>query len=232
MQPVRRFVRPTPDRGASGARSGAPPAQRRAKSPAAPAARPAPGRTQQQRLLHERSSKGRAQSSRRKRRWLAGLLLLLLAIFWVRPPTSPAANAPEAAAKRPAHRAAPPAAHRAEPRPSPLPPPKTLAVALPPKKPLPVVVPDGISRELLLAAVQARSPTLRACPLPPGAPARVSARLRVARAGELRTVQFVNAEPLPRPLAECLRTTLQGWTFKDLPLKSDVEVLVDFLLGA
>jgi hypothetical protein len=152
--------------------------------------------------------------------------LLLLALVWLRPtPAPPLAKAPETAAKQPGHRAVPP-----------LPPPPTKpAAAVAQKKPpaaAPPRPPDGISRELLMAAVQVRSPTLRACALPPGAPARVSARLRVGRAGDLRTVQFVNAAPLPRPLAECLRTTLQHWTFKDLPLKSDVEVLVDFLLGA
>lgn len=180
---------------------------------------------QQRRSLAAR--RGRAPAARRKRWWLAALLLLALALVWLRrtPAPPPLAKPPETAAKQPGHRAVP----------NPLPPPTKPAVAVTPKK-LPAAPPrtppDGISRELLLAAVQARSPTLRACTLPPGAPARVSARLRVGRAGDLRTVQFVNAEPLPRPLAECLRTTLQHWTFKDLPLKSDVEVLVDFLLGA
>ena len=163
-------------------------------------------------------------TARRTRWWLAALLLLLLAFFWWRRAPPPAAvKPPEPAAKHLEHRPPAPA--------QPAPPRKPAAVA-PAKKPPSAPRPDGISRELLLAAVQVRSPALRACALPPGAPARVSARLRIARAGQLRTVQFVNAEPLPRPLAECLRTTMQHWSFKDLPLKSDVEVLVDFLLGA
>ena len=174
--------------------------------------------------------------SRRKLWWLAALLLLL-AFLWRRPALSPAppiAKPAPAALKQPAHRGAAPSRDNDHPAPAPpaLAAAKSKPLAAPPKKTLRAPPPDGISRDLLLAAVQARSPSLRACPLPPGAPARVSVRLRVARKGDLRTVQFVNAEPLPRPLAECLRTTLQKWSFPELPLKSDVEVLVDFLLGA
>jgi hypothetical protein len=215
---------PAPRSATSAARSGAPAKQLRGASLRAPAAGSALLRAQQQQRRSLAARKGRAPPARRKRWWFAALLLLALALLWLRPkPAPPLPKPPEIAAKQPAHRAVP----------NPPPPPtKPAAAVAPPKKPPAAAPADGISRELLLAAVQARSPTLRACTLPPGAPARVSARLRVGRAGDLRTVQFVNAEPLPRPLAECLRTTLQHWTFKDLPLKSDVEVLVDFLLGA
>lgn len=205
-----------------------------------PASRAAAGASLRPR---SRSLAGRAgaRSPGRKRRWLAALLLLALAFFWLRPkafsPPLTAAKLPAVVTKPPDHHAtAPPVEHN--PGTAPGTPSTKLAsqkklVAPPQKKAIVSVArPDGISRELLLAAVQARAPTLRACPLPPGAPARVSARLRVAHAGELRTVQFINPEPLPHSLAECLRTTLQHWSFKDLPLKSDVEVLVDFLLGA
>lgn len=175
----------------------------------------------------------RAASSRRK--WvLAALLLLALALYlWPRanapaPQARPDAPAPRAAGPGAAAKDAAPPRDPGSPKDSTAPPARLKRPAAAPRAPRP----EGVSREALLAAVQARAPALRSCPLPPGAPARVSARLRIARAGDLRTVQFVNAEPLPRPLAECLRATMQRWTFNDLALQGEVQVLVDFLLGA
>ena len=182
----------------------------------------------------------RPPTPRRKKRWWF-LALLALCLFWLWPRTPPA--------RLPAPSPAAAAAPRLLPHDPRATQPPALALVTPPvliaKKPAagpasklkkiataPLKPAEGISRDLLLAAVQARSPALRACALPPGSPARVSARLRIARAGDLRTVQFVNAEPLPHALAECLRTTMQRWSFKDLPLKSDIELLVDFLLAA
>ena len=107
------------------------------------------------------------------------------------------------------------------PRPAPPPPSK-------PQKPPDEWAPE---RKLLRDAIASRSGDLAACALPPGSPSRLLTRIRVAKAGAVRGVVFANAEPLPRGLSECLRGRMLAWSFAELGLKADVEVLVTFDLG-
>jgi len=134
----------------------------------------------------------------------------------------------------------------AESQPPPPPPPRPVAAAPPVEKPAPPAkpvpppppppkpkAPDqwAPQRKLLRDAIVARSGDLAACSLPPGSPARLLTRLRVAKAGVVRGVVFANADPLPRGLPECLRGRMQAWSFADLQLQADVEVMVTFNLG-
>jgi hypothetical protein len=129
-----------------------------------------------------------------------------------------------------------------EPPPPPPPPPKVAAPGPPaprlppppkPAPPPPAKPPDewAPQRKLLRDAIAARSGDLAACALPPGSPSKLLTRIRVARGGAVRGVVFANADPLPRGLPECLRGRMLAWTFADLDLKADVEVLVTFDLG-
>jgi hypothetical protein len=130
--------------------------------------------------------------------------------------------------------------------PEPVPPPVAVPEAPPPpvvtkpvvkKKPVPKpappppVAPMSSQRALLRRAMEARAPDLRACPLPPGAPTTLGARIRVARGGATKSVAFASGQRLPRELAECLRQRLLQWEFSDVGLSSDVEIFVDFALG-
>jgi hypothetical protein len=113
-------------------------------------------------------------------------------------------------------------------------PPATAAQKRAPKKPLPKVAPPtpvASQRALVLAAIQARADDLRACERPPGAATRVPTRIRVAHSGKVRGVGF-NTKDLPAPYADCLRKRINAWSFVDVGLQSDVNVLVDFALDA
>jgi hypothetical protein len=103
----------------------------------------------------------------------------------------------------------------------------------PPPPPKPAKPPDtwAPERKLLRDAIAARSGDLSACALPPGSPARLLTRIRVVKSGAVRGVTFANADPLPRGLPDCLRGRIQAWTFADLKLLADVEVMVTFDLG-
>lgn len=138
-----------------------------------------------------------------------GLTMLFRSCAEVPPPPPPLVATP-----------APPA-HRPPP-----PPPK-------PAPPAPAKPPDewAPQRKLLRDAIAARSGDLAACALPPGSPSKLLTRIRVIRGGAVRGVVFANADPLPRGLPECLRGRMVAWTFADLDLKADVEVLVTFDLG-
>ena len=146
---------------------------------------------------------------------IVGLAMLTRSCGEEAPPPPP----PPLAAGGPKGGPAPP-----EPRPPPLPKPPP---AKPPKPP------DDWApeRKLLRDAIASRSGDLAACALPPGSPSRLLTRIRVARAGAVRGVVFANADPLPRGLSECLRGRMLAWSFADLALKADVEVLVTFDLG-
>jgi hypothetical protein len=89
-------------------------------------------------------------------------------------------------------------------------------------------VPD---REKLLEAIRERSRELAACPLPPGSPPLLPVRVRISRAGEIRSLRMANGTPLPEALASCARAKITAWNFAALQLKSDVETLVSFELG-
>ncbi|WP_434383955.1 hypothetical protein [Melittangium boletus] len=154
----------------------------------------------------------------RKRRWAlaAGLLLLLLLWWWPSPPEPVAVVAPPE----------PPPAPGVVARPAPA---KKKPVA---RKPAPPPVPVLSSqRALLRRAMEARAPDLRACPLPPGVPPTVGARIQVAQTGATRAAVLSSAQRLPRELSDCVRQRLLAWEFSDVGLTSDVEVFVDFALG-
>lgn len=104
----------------------------------------------------------------------------------------------------------------------------------PPPAPKPQKPPDewAPQRKLLRDAIAARSGDLAACALPPGSPSRLLTRIRVIKSGTVRGVVFANADPLPRGLPDCLRGRIQAWSFADLKLQADVEVMVTFNLGS
>src|SRR5262249_49725070 len=90
--------------------------------------------------------------------------------------------------------------------------------------------PEALDEARVRAAILARAPGLSACPVPAGAPSQVPVRLRVPASGEVRSVQFAGAEPLPPALSGCLREKLLAWRFDDLHLASDVELFATFAL--
>ena len=160
-----------------------------------------------------------ARSRRRLPRrvgWLLVASALLLALWgihfrgWVAPPTppQPLAEAARAAQSRPE-----PAVKKESRRPQPN---ARSSVAIP--------------REMLIRAMQARAADLRACARPPGAAARLLARIRVNQTGAVQGVSFAGAAALPREYRECLKKRIGGWTFVDLRLASSVNVLVEFAL--
>ena len=158
--------------------------------------------------------------ARRKRWELLALLLLLWGLVWMAWPSAPEPEPPPA-----------PVAEAPPPPPA-VPPPVKKKVAVRPPAPAPAPAPAVSSqRALLRRAMQARAPDLRACPLPPGAPTTLDARIRVARGGATRSVVFASGQHLPQPLSECLRQRLLRWEFSDVGLGSDVEIFVDFALG-
>lgn len=150
---------------------------------------------------------------------LALLALLLLLAWWLwpapelPPPPPPVAEAPAPAPRAPA-RKAPPAKKK------------------PPVAQAPPAPAATSQRALLMKAVEARAPQLRDCPLPPGSPGRVAARLRIAQAGPTRSVSFSTPQPLPPALRDCLTQRIVAWDFADVQLTSDAEVLVNFTLGS
>jgi hypothetical protein len=93
----------------------------------------------------------------------------------------------------------------------------------PPKAPPPRnALPE---REALLAAVRERSAALRDCAVPGGALARLPLRLHVRRSGAMRAVDFTG-EPPPARVASCVRKAAMAWSFDQIALSSDVELLV------
>lgn len=107
-------------------------------------------------------------------------------------------------------------------------------VKLPPrKKPAAAAKapPPATQRDLLLKAIQSRAADLRVCGKPPGSPARLLTRIKVAHSGTVRTVSFATADPVPKPLAECVKGRILAWNFADVGITSDVDVLVSFALS-
>ena len=70
-----------------------------------------------------------------------------------------------------------------------------------------------------------RAPSLKSCALPDGALARLPLRLHVASSGAMRSVEFTGELPPPR-FASCVRKIAMSWTFDQVKLTSDVELLV------
>lgn len=144
------------------------------------------------------------------------LLALLLLVWWLwpapeapPPPPPPVAEAKPGAPRPPVRKAKPPV-----------------------KKPQVAAAPVSSSqRALLMKAVEERAPQLKACPLPPGSPARLSTRIRIGQKGPVRSVAFTSVPPPSAPLSQCLRDVVLKWDFADLQLRSDVEVLVNLTLG-
>lgn len=93
--------------------------------------------------------------------------------------------------------------------------------------PVPRDVPPAAAAASLRAELARQIAELAAamrCSLPPGAPRRIPARLRIAAEGVLRDVQLFPAEPLPAPMAACLRDGIKTWRVRPLP--EDASVLV------
>jgi hypothetical protein len=144
-----------------------------------------------------------ATARARSRRPAAVLLALLIAaLLWWRlhPAEKPAPTAPPVHAVA-AAQVLPPVLHR---------------------KPAP---PKRASRDLLLAAVRERAASLRSCASRPGAPARLPARLHVARSGAMRSIDFPGAPP-SKSVGDCVREATMRWDFSGLELPADLELLV------
>jgi hypothetical protein len=154
----------------------------------------------------------------RGRSWAAIAAVLAVAIlawiFW--PIPAPAPRLPEAPAPSPAQ--VHDARTRREPR----------RVAHRSQSPAAKAAPPALDELRVRAAVLARAADLRACAVPAGAPSQVPVRLRVPASGEVRSVQFAGAEPLPPALSGCLREKLLLWRFDDLHLSSDVDLFATF----
>jgi hypothetical protein len=129
-------------------------------------------------------------------------------------------------AGRPPPSAPQPPAPKVTARPS-APPPRR---APPIPRPAAAAVPSP--RDALLAAIRERSAELAVCETPPGSPSRAVTRLRISRAGVTEAVSFEVARPLAPTLAACLRGKVLAWRFEDVPLPSDVDLLVTFVLAA
>jgi len=189
----------------------APPAPARRRLPAgarrtigarrAPAPRPAP-------LARRKGDRAGA--------WAAAVLALALLAWVLWPAASPPAAAPPPVPSPAAN--VPP---RKEPR-------KVAARRPPPPPAAPAQ--SGVDEARVRAAVLARAASLRACPVPAGAPSQVPVRLRVPASGEVRSVQLGGPEPLPAALSGCLREKLLLWRFDDLHLSSDVDLFATFAL--
>jgi hypothetical protein len=80
-------------------------------------------------------------------------------------------------------------------------------------------------REALLAAVKDRSASLKACALPSDALSRLPLRLHVGKSGAMKALDFAG-EPPDAHIASCVRKTAMGWSFDQIKLSSDVELLV------
>src|SRR5258708_39669498 len=145
----------------------------------------------------------RPATARARSRWPAAVLLALLiaALLWWR-------------------------LHPAEkPAPAPAAPPHAAAQVLPPvlhRKPAP---PKRASRDLLLAAVRERAASPRSCASRPGAPARLPARLHVARSGAMRSIDFPGALP-SKSAGDCVREAAMRWDFSGLDLPAHLALPV------
>jgi hypothetical protein len=145
----------------------------------------------------------RPKTARARSRWPAVLLALLIAaLLWWRlhPAEKPAPTAPPVHAVA-AAQVLPPVLHR---------------------KPAPA---KRASRDILLAAVRERAASLRSCASRPGAPARLSARLHVARSGAMRSIDFPGAPP-SKSVGDCVSEAAMRWDFSSLELPADLELLV------
>jgi hypothetical protein len=67
-------------------------------------------------------------------------------------------------------------------------------------------------RDLLLAAIRARADSLRPCVPRDMAELDVPVRLRLARAGAVKGLEFTGTPPA-HAVAECLRREAAGWSF-------------------
>jgi hypothetical protein len=97
------------------------------------------------------------------------------------------------------------------------------------QRPAPALSP-AIDEARLRAAVASRAADLRVCALPAGSPPQVPVRLRLAAAGVPKVVELSPPDPIAPALAGCLRERMLAWTFADLGLSSEVDVLVTFAL--
>jgi hypothetical protein len=154
--------------------------------------------------------------ARKKRRWPRALAaiaaLLALWILW------PAAPLPEAPAVKVA----------GLPPPRPEPPARKVVAKPQPRPKAPTLSPlVRARRDLLLAAVRARSASLRPCV--DVAELHVPVRLHVLKSGEVKSVEFAG-EPPRRELRDCVRRAAAAWNFQGVELPSDVELFVTLAL--
>lgn len=184
---------------------------------------PAPARPMRVRRGRRVSRRAAAVQPPGRSRWQWAALLLAVAVGLAMLARSCAEAPPPPPPPPPAVGPPPPPAPKEAAAPKPPPPP-----APKPQKPPDEWAPQ---RKLLRDAIASRSGDLAKCALPPGSPARLLTRIRVIKAGTVRGVAFTNADPLPRGLPDCLRGRIQAWSFADLKLQADVEVMVTFDLG-
>lgn len=196
------------------------PARRRRAAPPAPARRrprPPPGGTRPLAARPRTKALARPASRPPRRKGLKRAALLLLLLLLLLAAARLLWPAPEE-----------------EPVPPPPPAPAAVQAKLPPKKkaaPAARAPASASQRELLLKAIQSRASDLRVCGKPPGSPARLLTRIKVAHAGTVRTVSFATADPIPKPLADCVKQRIGAWSFADVGISSDVDVLVSFALS-
>ncbi len=105
---------------------------------------------------------------------------------------------------------------------------------LAPRKPVqPVARVEQKSPEVdaaaLREAIARRSKDLEVCNAS-GAPERLHAKLLMTRKGTVKSVGLSHAGQVPAPVASCVRDRVRAWTFTELALSSEVEVMVTFSL--
>lgn len=131
----------------------------------------------------------------------------------LKPPSAPAEKAPEKPPDKPHDKPVRLSKGNAKP---------------PPKPPEPAVL--RARRDLLLAAVRARAPSLRPCVPGDAVDLRVPVRLHVGRAGPVRQVEFA-ADPPAREVRDCVQRIVRSWNFKDVELPGDVELFATLALS-
>ena len=168
-----------------------------------------------------------AGARRTKRRWrlvlLAAAAVLVAWALWPGAPEQdqPSASGPSKAAEKT------PGAARPDDAPT-----STPASTAPSQRLRPAQRPplQRAPRDLLLAAVRARAVSLRPCVPGDAATLSVPVRLRVARTGAVKGLEFTGGGPTPL-VAQCLRKVATGWNFRDVELPSDVELFATLALS-
>lgn len=159
----------------------------------------------------------------RRRRWaVAAAATALLLLWWLWPAEPPPpVEPPPAVAELPAGKPAPKPGAAEKPKDSKF---KTATAAArtPQKQP-------EVDARALRDAIAQRSKDLEVCNAS-GAPERLHARLMMSRQGTVKTVALTQSGLVPAAVASCVRDRVRAWTFPELALTSDVDVMVTFSL--